>query len=247
MLCASYLFREFTLVPRPCPLSSLSISRLHPCCPHRYLVAPYEADAQLALLARLGLVWAVYSSDGDMLVYQVPRVIRRYDQQTGIAQMYTLESIKTGPASCHGKHTSTCSCTDLMRLYQKWGPIALVWYAIIAGCDYVKFEGFGAGLAITVMKKLKKLKGGAVPTSANLLAAMRAVRPTWLPPDGAAESIQSCIDVYFHQEVRMPCRCHAVPHEMREVATTSHLCAIRPGLSPRYAGHAVTECSSSSW
>lgn len=37
-------------------------------------VAPYEADAQLAFLARNGEVDLVISEDSDMLVYECPRV-----------------------------------------------------------------------------------------------------------------------------------------------------------------------------
>lgn len=40
-----------------------------------FIVAPYEADAQLAYLCRAGFVSAVISEDSDLLVYGCPRVI----------------------------------------------------------------------------------------------------------------------------------------------------------------------------
>ena len=39
-----------------------------------YIVAPYEADAQLAFLALNGLVSAVITEDSDLLAYGCPRV-----------------------------------------------------------------------------------------------------------------------------------------------------------------------------
>lgn len=42
-----------------------------------YVVAPYEADAQMAYMARRHLVHAVLSEDSDMLTYGCPRVRAR--------------------------------------------------------------------------------------------------------------------------------------------------------------------------
>ena len=39
-----------------------------------YIVAPYEADAQMAWLALQGLVDAVITEDSDLLPYGCPRV-----------------------------------------------------------------------------------------------------------------------------------------------------------------------------
>ena len=38
-----------------------------------FLVAPYEADAQMAYLARRGDVGAVVTEDSDLLAYACPR------------------------------------------------------------------------------------------------------------------------------------------------------------------------------
>jgi len=37
------------------------------------IVAPYKAEAQLALLARKEVVWAVATVDSDLIVYGTPR------------------------------------------------------------------------------------------------------------------------------------------------------------------------------
>lgn len=44
-----------------------------------YVVAPYEADAQLAFLARKGLVDAIISEDSDLVVYGCPVILFKLD------------------------------------------------------------------------------------------------------------------------------------------------------------------------
>lgn len=43
-----------------------------------FIVAPFEADAQMAYLAVNGLVHAVITEDSDMLPYGCPRVRPKY-------------------------------------------------------------------------------------------------------------------------------------------------------------------------
>jgi exonuclease-1 len=43
----------------------------------QFVVAPYEADAQMAYLAIRGDVWAVVTEDSDLLAYGCPRVSKR--------------------------------------------------------------------------------------------------------------------------------------------------------------------------
>ena len=46
------------------------------------MVAPYEADAQLAQLAHSGAVDIVFSEDSDLLAYACPRVVFKVDFKT---------------------------------------------------------------------------------------------------------------------------------------------------------------------
>jgi 5'-3' exonuclease len=52
-----------------------------------YLVAPYEADAQLAYLATNGLVDAIISEDSDLLAYGCPRVLFKMDKDGNAKQI----------------------------------------------------------------------------------------------------------------------------------------------------------------
>ena len=44
-----------------------------------YIVAPYEADAQLAYLERIGLVDGILTEDSDLLVYGCQTVLFKLD------------------------------------------------------------------------------------------------------------------------------------------------------------------------
>lgn len=45
-----------------------------------YIVAPYEADAQLAYLDRIGKVAAVISEDSDLLLFGIKRILFKMDK-----------------------------------------------------------------------------------------------------------------------------------------------------------------------
>lgn len=56
-----------------------------------FLVAPYEADAQLAFLSAEGLVDAVLTEDSDLLAYGCDTVLLKLDRNTGDADEIKLE------------------------------------------------------------------------------------------------------------------------------------------------------------
>src|SRR5690606_31298640 len=59
----------------------------------RYLVAPYEADAQLCFLSINELVDAVVSEDSDLIPYGCRKIIFKLDVMTGYGQEIRLESL----------------------------------------------------------------------------------------------------------------------------------------------------------
>ncbi|KAI9228580.1 MAG: PIN domain-like protein, partial [Piptocephalis tieghemiana] len=85
-----------------------------------YVVAPYEADAQMAYMARTGQVSAVITEDSDLLVYQCPRVLYKMDRYGEGAQiMYKNIRQVRKPM-------------DLSQL----SPTAFRYMCILSGCDY---------------------------------------------------------------------------------------------------------------
>ena len=55
------------------------------------LRAPYEADAQLAYLARKNAVHAVLTEDSDLVAYACPRVLLKMDRHSGVCQQLLFE------------------------------------------------------------------------------------------------------------------------------------------------------------
>lgn len=45
-----------------------------------FIVAPYEADAQMAYLNRIGMVQAVISEDSDLLLFGIKRILFKMDK-----------------------------------------------------------------------------------------------------------------------------------------------------------------------
>ncbi|EJD51765.1 PIN domain-like protein [Auricularia subglabra TFB-10046 SS5] len=85
-----------------------------------YLVAPYEADAQLAFLDRVGLIDAVYSEDSDLVVFGVQKLV------------------------CKLQDDGACAIVRHADLSVSHSHLRLM--ALLAGCDYTRGLP-GVGLA----------------------------------------------------------------------------------------------------
>eukprot|EP00915_Cephaloidophora_sp_WS-2016_P001359 GHVH01001925.1.p1 GENE.GHVH01001925.1~~GHVH01001925.1.p1 ORF type:complete len:785 (+),score=105.90 GHVH01001925.1:125-2479(+) len=97
------------------------------------IVAPYEADGQLAVGCRMGWWWAVVSEDSDILVMGAPRLITKFKNDTG--EMYTYKNI---PADL----TSSGSLIEKgMPFDTPWrstfAPSHFILGCLLGGCDYV--------------------------------------------------------------------------------------------------------------
>ncbi|KAI0237089.1 hypothetical protein L0F63_000557 [Massospora cicadina] len=124
-----------------------------------YIVAPYEADAQLAFLSRNGYLAAVVSEDSDLLVYECPRVIFKLDAcGSGVEIRY--EELNQVP--------------ELSQLVAG-GPAKFRHLCILSGCDYLPSVP-GVGL-----KTANKL----ITSAPDYLAAIRKLKlnPRFKVPD----------------------------------------------------------------
>ena len=106
------------------------------------LRAPYEADAQLAYLARNGHVSAVLTEDSDLIAYACPCVLLKLDRHTGTAQRMLwqdVQKVRSGDAS--------------LKAYTETMFLEL---CILCGCDYLdSIEKIGPKTAVKLMSKLK--------------------------------------------------------------------------------------------
>ncbi|KAJ1759547.1 Rad2 nuclease, partial [Coemansia sp. RSA 1591] len=96
-------------------------------CGFRYLVAPYEADAQLAYLERTGVVTAVVSEDSDLIAFGCRNVLFKMDQ-FGAAVVFDRKRLgRTRAVDVDG-----------------WSDAKIRRMCVLAGCDYaVSVPGIG--------------------------------------------------------------------------------------------------------
>ncbi|OAQ66487.1 EXO1 protein [Pochonia chlamydosporia 170] len=104
-----------------------------------YVVAPYEADAQLVYLERQGLVNGILSDDSDLLVFGAKRLLTKLDQYGNC-----IEINRRDFGACREVSLTGLSDADFRRM------------AIMSGCDYLKgLPGVGLKTAYRMLRKSK--------------------------------------------------------------------------------------------
>src|SRR5271163_955217 len=86
----------------------------------QYVVAPYEADAQLAYLERKGIINGVLSEDSDLLVFGVKRLLTKLDQHGDCVEI---------------NRADFGSCREISLA--GWTEADFRLMAILSGCDYL--------------------------------------------------------------------------------------------------------------
>lgn len=104
-----------------------------------YVVAPYEADAQMTFLALSKQVEAVITEDSDLIVFGCPRIIYKMDK---FGHGVEFKNTMLG----QNKELDLRGFTQTMLLEM----------CILSGCDYLQsLPGMGLKKAHTLMKKFK--------------------------------------------------------------------------------------------
>ncbi|XP_057764075.1 exonuclease 1 [Salvia miltiorrhiza] len=104
-----------------------------------YIVAPYEADAQMTFLAVSKHVEAVITEDSDLIAFGCPRIIYKMDK---FGQGVEFKNAKLQ----HNKELNLEGFTQMMLLEM----------CILSGCDYLpSLPGMGLKKAHALMKKFK--------------------------------------------------------------------------------------------
>jgi exonuclease-1 len=143
------------------------------------MVAPYEADAQLAFLSRSGYVDAVISEDSDLLVYGCAEVLFKYDSGSGICDRILERDV----AGCLGfpSHANE----DFLKHV-----------ALLNGCDYCPgVNNVGIKKAVDLLREL----GGDSVVAVNVLRA----QGFWID-DKDVHLMKLGILTYRHQVVYNP-------------------------------------------
>ena len=104
-----------------------------------YVVAPYEADAQLVYLERKGLIDGIISEDSDLLVFGAKRLITKLDKYGGC-----IEINRRDFCACREVSLTGWTDTDFRRM------------AIFSGCDYLEgLKGTGLKTAYRYLRQYK--------------------------------------------------------------------------------------------
>ena len=143
-----------------------------------FVVAPYEADAQLAVLGVSGQVDAVLTEDSDLLAYGTPRVL-----------------FKLAP---DGSCVEVCSqrlgqCSELNMA--GWEGDMFTQLCVLAGCDYApSVPGVGIKKAATLVRRFR-----------TAAAALRHLRFQGAPvPRGHEQTTQAALWTFAHAWVYDP-------------------------------------------
>jgi exonuclease-1 len=109
----------------------------------KYVVAPYEADAQLAFLEQQGIVDGIITEDTDLLVFGCKRCFYKLDKN-GSAVLIRLTDRLT-------------SVTDLNM--RDWTLREFRRMCILSGCDYLpNIPGIGLRTAHKLLKRCKTIE-----------------------------------------------------------------------------------------
>ncbi|KAF9078713.1 PIN domain-like protein [Rhodocollybia butyracea] len=152
-----------------------------------YVVAPYEADAQLAYLERQGIVSAILTEDSDLLVFGCKNVLFKFDP---VAR--TVISIsRTDFASV----TASSSDANVISLVG-WSDNQFRAMAILSGCDYLSsIPGIGLKTANVMLRKWK------TPQAVVQQVALEGKKRV---PKGYLDQFKLAEKCFLHQRVYDP-------------------------------------------
>eukprot|EP00158_Paraphelidium_tribonemae_P004450 Partr_v1_DN26762_c1_g1_i3_m8528 putative Exonuclease len=103
----------------------------------KYVVAPYEADAQLAFLDKEGIVDGVITEDSDLIVYGCKKLLYKMERNGDLIEIDTSK-------------LSSVTALD----FRGWNLEKFRAMCILSGCDYLKsLPGIGLKTAYKMLKK----------------------------------------------------------------------------------------------
>lgn len=107
----------------------------------QFVVAPYEADAQLAYLERKGIISAIISEDSDLLVFGTRCLLTKLDQYGDCVEI---------------NRADFTACKDISMV--GWSDVEFRQMAILSGCDYLpSINKMGLKTAYRLIRKYKQV------------------------------------------------------------------------------------------
>ncbi|KDQ09336.1 hypothetical protein BOTBODRAFT_117308 [Botryobasidium botryosum FD-172 SS1] len=146
----------------------------------KYVVAPYEADPQLAYLERHGIVQGIVTEDSDLLVFGCKNVIFKLDSDGTCVNIRRDDFGKVGEIEMAG-----------------WGDREFREMAMLSGCDYLpSIPGLGLKTSHKLLRKYK-----SVPA---VLRAIPITSKTLRVPPGYLEQFHEAERAFLYQRVWCP-------------------------------------------
>ena len=145
----------------------------------QYVVAPYEADAQLVYLERQGIIQGVLSEDSDLLVFGAKRLLTKLDQYGDC-----IEINRADFTACREINLVGWSDAEFRRM------------AILSGCDYLaSINRMGLKSAYRLVRKHKTIEK---------ILRMLSFDGQYHVPTGYLEAFYKAELTFLHQRVFCP-------------------------------------------
>ena len=145
----------------------------------QYVVAPYEADAQLAYLERKGIIQGIISEDSDLLVFGAKRLLTKLDQYGDCIEI---------------NRDDFTACREVSLI--GWTDVEFRRMAILSGCDYLaNINKMGLKTAYRLVRKHKTI---------DRILRMLQFDGQFHVPVGYLEAFQKAELTFLHQRVFCP-------------------------------------------
>ncbi|KAF3912872.1 hypothetical protein AA313_de0205606 [Arthrobotrys entomopaga] len=150
-----------------------------------YIVAPYEADAQMAYLEKIGEVSAILSEDSDLLVFGAQCLLTKLDQYGNCVAIYRSDFPRATEIKVAG-----------------WTDSEFRRMAILSGCDYLSnIPKMGIKTAYKFVRKYKSIE--------KILKAIR-MDGSFAVPTGYEKAFVTAEMTFEYQRVYCPKACRLV-------------------------------------
>lgn len=152
-----------------------------------YIVAPYEADAQLVYLERQGMISGILSEDSDLLVFGAKCLLTKLDPHGGCTEINKADFTKCTEVSLAG-----------------WSDVEFRQMAILSGCDYLpSIPGMGLKTAYRMVRQHKTVEK---------IIKMLQFDGKYTVPHGYLDSFRQADRTFLHQWVFDPIERKVVHH-----------------------------------
>ena len=145
----------------------------------QYVVAPYEADAQLVYLERKGIVQGMLSEDSDLLVFGAKRLLTKLDQYGDCVEI---------------NRADFTACREISLV--GWSDAEFRRMAVLSGCDYLAgINRMGLKSAYRFVRKYKSIEK---------IVQMLQFDGQYFVPTGYLERFHKAELTFLHQRVFCP-------------------------------------------